>query len=213
MTLAASITKRIDGGNWVVGDNQDGLNTGGEAAGWYEVILIGREDTRVVDVMFSTTANRATLPANYTHKRRIGWVKRNPGTTSFEQFTQIDDHFTWTTQFNDVSATSTATAAAVTLTVPPSSIARFRAVNQCTTATNTTFHTVFSEIAEGSVTPAGSTGIASLGGEDLAASHAGHFELRVSSTSTIEHDSDGATTTFDISTFGFIDHRRRMSAT
>jgi hypothetical protein len=212
ITLAASITKQLDAA-WAVGTNAGGINTGAEAnSTWYEVHLIRRPDTGVVDVMFTTTANRATLPANYTQQRRIGWI-RNDGAGSILQFTQIDDHFTLTTQVNDVSATSTATAAAVTLTAPPSSIARFRATNQCTTATNTTFHTVFSEIVEGNVTPAGTTGIASLGGLDLAATMAGHFELRVSSTSTIEHDSDGATTTFDISTYGWIDHRRRMSAT
>jgi hypothetical protein len=212
ITLAASITKQLDAA-WAVGTNAGGINTGAEAVStWYEVHLIRRPDTGVVDVMFTTTANRATLPTNYTQQRRIGWI-RNDAAGAILQFTQVDDHFTLTTQVNDVSATSTATAAAVTLTAPPSSIARFRATNQCTTSTNTTFHTVFSEIVEGNVTPAGTTGIASLGGLDLAATMAGHFELRVSSTSTIEHDSDGATTTFDISTYGWIDARRRMSAT
>jgi hypothetical protein len=212
LVLAASITKQIDAA-WAVGTNAGGINTGSVAAGWYEVHLIRRSDTGVVDVMFTTTANRATLPANYDQQRRIGWVKRNAGNTTLEQFTQIDDHFTWTTQFNDVSATATATAAAVTLTAPPSSIARFRATTTGSASVNTTNITVFSEIVEGDVTPDDTTGIGSIGAADVAAADGGHFELRVSSTSTIEHDSDGTTYTFDISTFGFIDHRRRLSAT
>lgn len=212
MVLPAAITKRLDAG-WAVGDNQGGLNTGAEAnSTWYEVHLIKRLDTGVVDVMFTTTANRATLPANYTRQRRIGWI-RNDGSGNILQFTQVDDHFTWTTQANDASFTATATAAAITLTAPPNSIARFRACMQCTTSTNAAVVTVFSEIVEGNVTPAASTGIASLGGMDLAANSAGHFELRVSATSTIEHDSDHSTTTIDISTFGFIDSRGRLSGT
>jgi hypothetical protein len=212
MTLAAAITKRIDGSNWVVGDNQDGLNTGNEAAGWYEVILIGREDTRVVDVMFSTTANRATLPASYTHKRRIGWVKRNPGNTSFEQFIQIDDHFTLITQINDASITATATAAAITVTVPPNCIGRFRIASDSNTDNAVNQVTVFSEIVEGNVAPTDATGIASIGCHDIAGSQASHMELRVSATSTIEHDSSHTANVVDVSTFGWIDSRRRVSA-
>jgi len=214
MTLAAPITKRLDAG-WAVGDAQGGLNTGAEAnSTWYEVHLIKRTDTGVVDVMFTTTANRATLPASYTLQRRIGWI-RNDGAGAILQFTQVDDHFTWTTQINDVATTQTTTAAAVTLTVPPNSIARFRACLTGNTAVNGITVTVFSEIVEGNVTPADTTGIASIGSGDFAIAGAGHFELRVSATSTIEHDSSTATGTaaFDISTFGFIDHRRRLSAT
>lgn len=209
MTLSSAITKRIDAG-WAVGTNQGGLNTGSVAnSTWYEVILIKRTDTGVVDVMFSTTANRTTLPTDYTKYRRIGWVRR--GTDTLLQFTQVDDHFTLTTQVNDVSASVTTSAAAVTLTAPPNSRARFRAACVSTTSVNAVGTIVFSEIVEGNVTPALGTGIASLALMDMAAANAGHFELRVSSTSQIEHDSDNAVATFDISTYGWIDLRCRLS--
>ncbi len=211
MVLAAAITKQIDA-TWAVGTNAGGLNTGVVAnATWYEVHLIKRMDTGVVDVMFTTTANRATLPTNYTKQRRIGWVRR--GTATNLAFTQVDDHFTLTTQINDVSATATATATAVTLTAPPNSIARFRATTTSSAAVNTTNITVFSELVEGNVTPNDATGIGSIGACDVAGADGGHFELRVDGSSQIEHDSDGTTYTFDISTYGWIDHRRRMSAT
>lgn len=213
ITLASSITKQIDAA-WAVGTNAGGMNTGAVAnSTWYEVHLIKRTDTGVVDVMFTTTGNRATLPTNYTLQRRIGWVRR--GTATNLAFTQIDDYFTLTTQINDVSATATATAAAVTLTAPPNSIARFRATATSNASVNAPNVTVFSEIVEGNVTPADTTGIGSLGYLDITGATAGHFELRVSATSTIEHDSANATgsPTFDISTYGWIDHRRKMSAT
>lgn len=209
MTLAGAITKQLDAG-WAVGTNAGGLNTGTVAANtWYEVHLIKRTDTGVVDVMFTTTANRATLPTSYTKQRRIGWIRRN-GTTIL-QFTQIGDYITLTTQINDASFTATATATAITLTAPPSTIARFRGAAEATTAVNTTNVTVFSEIVEGNVTPTETTGIASLGLNDIAGASAAHFELRVSATSTIEHDSDGATYTVDVSTYGWIDERLRLA--
>jgi len=224
MVLTAAITKRLDAA-WAGGTGNGGINTGAEAnSTWYEVHLIKRLDTGVVDVMFTTTANRATLPASYTVQRRIGWI-RNDGSGNILQFTQIDDHFTLTTQVNDLSQTPTSTAAAVTLTAPPSSIARFRAACSCT-AMNVGGETiiVFSELVEGNVTPASTTGIASLmmregdgtaGANDSGAS--GHFELRVSSSSQIEWDAAiaaGSTgETFDISTFGWIDRRGRLSGT
>jgi hypothetical protein len=223
MVLAASITKRLDAA-WAVGTGQGGLNTGVEAnSTWYEVHLIRRPDTGVVDVMFTTTANRATLPSGYTQQRRIGWIRNDSG-GSILAFTQVDDHFTLTTQINDVAATITSSAAAVTLTVPPSTIARFRATAQITALTaGAVTGVVFSEIAEGNVTPALTTGILSLGmseGDGTGTANdsgtAGHFELRASSSSQIEWDGIvGAGSTgevFDISTYGWIDSRRRLSA-
>jgi hypothetical protein len=221
MILASAITKRLDAA-WAVGTGNGGLNTGVEAnSTWYEVHLIKRVDTGVVDVMFTTTANRATLPANYTLQRRIGWIRNDSGSTILA-FTQIDDHFTLTTQVNDVSLSFTATAAQVTLTVPPSSIARFRATTDVTALNvGLVLMTVFSEVAEGNVTPSELTGIGSIGssGQNSTAAtndwgDGGHFELRVDASSQIEHDTavgTGGAGTFDISTFGWIDRRGRLS--
>lgn len=222
MVLAAARTKQLDAA-WAVGDNAGGLNTGAKAANtWYEVHEIMRTDTGVVDIMFTTTANRATLPASYTKQRRINWI-RTDGAGAIIKFTQVEDYITLTTQINDVATSPTATATAVALTVPPSCVARFRA-SLTQTASNAAAETiiVFSEIVEGNVTPAVGTAIASLAmrngnttttANDAAA--AGHFELRVSSTSTIEHDSvlgaGIAGEAFDISTFGWIDTRGRLA--
>lgn len=211
MTLPAIITKRLDAA-WAVGDNQGGLNTGGEAANtWYEVHLIKRVDTGVVDVMFTTTGNRATLPANYTKQRRIGWI-RNDGSSNILQFVQVEDRFTLVTPINDVAASKTTTAAAVTLTVPPNTIARFRASCDSNATVNANAAMLFKENVETGANPVFASGVASLGYPDVATAAAGgHFELRVSATSQITHDAEVAQTVFDISTFGWIDHRRRLA--
>lgn len=222
MVLAASITKRLDAA-WAVGTNQGGLNTGAEAnSTWYEVHLIKRVDTGVVDVMFTTTANRATLPANYTLQRRIGWI-RNDGSGNILAFTQVNEYFTLTTQINDIAQAMTSTAAQATVTVPPNCIGRFRmGITAGTAGTNLQDQTVvFSEIVEGNVTPAAGTGIASLStGEPasaIAMTSAGHMELIVSSSSQIEYDcsanANSAAGSFDVSTFGWIDRRLRLSST
>ena len=215
MTLAAVTTKQIDAA-WTVGDNQGGMNTGSVANDtWYEVHLIKRVDTGVVDVMFTTTANRATLPANYTKQRRIGWVRR--GTATNLQFVQVEDYFTLVTAINDGATIAvTTTETLQTLTVPPSTIARFRAAIVVNTTTVGNSGVLFCDPIETS-TPDDLTGLLSLGNLDAAAAagaQAGHFEVRVDASSQITYDSEATTgsPTFDISTYGWIDHRRRLDA-
>lgn len=210
MTLAAVITKQIDAA-WAVGDNQGGMNTGAVANDtWYEVHLIKRVDTGVVDVMFTTTANRATLPANYTKQRRIGWVRR--GTATNLQFTQVEDYFTLTNSINDITAPVT-TAATVALTVPPNTIALFRAANTTTATTNATGTVVFNETVEAEQAPDHAVGHGSLGVADVIGTDAGHFALRVNASSQIRHDAvTTAAHTMDVSTYGWIDRRRRLAA-
>ena len=211
MDLTGALTKRIDAA-WAVGDGNGGLNTGAVADNtWYEVHVIKRVDTGVVDVMFTTTANRATLPANYTKKRRIGWVRRGSATNL--QFTQIDDWFTLTTPINDLSATAAASANSRTLTVPPSSIARFRAACLGNTSVNGENAVVFSELTEADTAPTNTNGFASIGAGDFAIIGAGHIMLRANSSSQIRDRAITATGSmaYDISTHGWVDNRGRLS--
>lgn len=212
MVLSSALTKQIDVA-WAVGNLAGGMNTGSVANDtWYEVHLIKRVDTGVVDVMFTTTANRATRPTGYTHSRRIGWVRRATGNNVL--FVQVDDYFTLFTALNDVAVSKTTTRTNVTLTVPPNSIARFRAGVDSTTSANANAVTLFNEIAEDTTAPSATTGHGSLGYADLATWYtAGHFELRVNSSSQIAHDSTVAQGALDIMTFGWIDNRRRLSTT
>jgi hypothetical protein len=209
MSLGSAITKQIDA-TWAVGTNQGGMNTGSVAnSTWYEVHLIKRTDTGVVDVMFTTTANRSTLPTNYTKKRRIGWVRR--ATSTNLAFTQVGSYITLTTPQNDVSATATASATTRTLTAPPSSIARFRASCLGNTSVNAANAIVFSELVETDTAPTTSNGFNSIGSGDFAIQGAAHIELRVNSSSQIRDRAITATGSmaYDISTFGWIDDRGR----
>jgi hypothetical protein len=214
LVLMASITKRLDA-TWAVGTAAGGLNTGTVAANtWYEVHLIKRLDTGIVDVMFTTTANRATLPSPYMAQRRIGWI-RTDAVPGILQFTQIDDYFTLTTPVNDVSETSSATATSRTLTVPPSTIARFRASCLGNTNINASNAVVFSELVETDTAPTTTNGFNSIGSGDFAIQGAGHIELRVDGSSQIRDRSITATGSmaYDLSTFGWIDRRGRLSGT
>lgn len=79
MVLAAAITKQLDA-NWAVGSAAGGRLSGALADGDYNIWLIKRSDTGVVDVGFETVANAApTLPANYDKSRKIGWFRRTAG--------------------------------------------------------------------------------------------------------------------------------------
>lgn len=209
MVLPASITKRLDAA-WTVGDGGGGLNTGTKATNtWYEVLLISRQDTGVVDVMFSTTGNRATLPANYTHKRRIGWIRN--GASSILQFSQTGDYITLFTPINDVAVAKTTTLTTVTVTVPPNCIGRFRGGVDSTTSANANASTVIREMSADTSAPSATTGLATFGYADLATWYdAQQFELRVDGSSQMKHDSSVAVGNLDISTYGWIDRRRRI---
>jgi hypothetical protein len=215
LVLTALLTKRIDAA-WAVGDNNGGLNTGTVAADtWYEMHLIRRSDTGVVDAMFTTTANRATLPTSYDSQRRIGWV-RTDGAANILAFTQVGDYFTLTASIEDAQAATPTTAESVTLTVPTSTIARFRA----SLAGDSGDHQVviFSELVTNSFNPSETFGASPMSittgtpgtseaGNPIAA---GHFEIPVNSSSQIRVAASAADGDYNIWTFGWIDHRGRL---
>lgn len=120
MILASALTKRLDAA-WAVGTNQGGLDTGSIANTTYFVWLIKRDDTRVVDVLFSTSATNPTMPSNYQRKRRIGAIVRTGGAILL--FVQDGDHFGLKTPVLDIAATAPGTSAVLrTLASLPSGI-------------------------------------------------------------------------------------------
>jgi hypothetical protein len=119
LTLAATLTKRLDA-SWAVGTGNGGLDTGAKAnSTWYAVWLIARSDTGVVDALFSLSATAPTMPAGYDRKRRLGWV-RTDGSGNIRGFTHTGDLFELTARILDVNNNSLSTSVATyTLTVPP----------------------------------------------------------------------------------------------
>lgn len=128
LTLAAGITKRLDGG-WAVGSGNGGRDTGLVANGWWYIWLIGRSDTGVVDVLMSQSATSPTMPSNYTHKVRIGEVYRAPSLGGLKPFVQVGDDFWWKAEVQDVADSPSMTSALKTLTVPPEKCLAYLAVS------------------------------------------------------------------------------------
>lgn len=116
MVLETALTKRLDA-NWVVGNNQGGLDTGSASDTDYYIWLINRSDTDVTDVLFSTSATTPTMPADYNYKRLIGWFKRASSTiVAFKTFETAGGglDFLWvapTTEVNSTLSTSRRTDA------------------------------------------------------------------------------------------------------
>lgn len=118
MTLASAITKTT--GSWAVGSGNGGLDTGTVAANtWYHAFQIERTDTRVVDVLFSTSPTSPTMPTNYTKKRYIGPFLTN-SSGNIVAFSQSGKEFLWKVPASDLNAFANPGTSAVlqALTVP-----------------------------------------------------------------------------------------------
>jgi hypothetical protein len=112
MFLTGTLAKTTSA--WAVGTGNGGLDTGSIAnSTWYHWYLIYRSDTGVVDALCSTSASAPTMPANYTHKRRIGAGRTN-GSAQWTSFIQDGDLFQWLVPLNEASANNPG-ASAVTL--------------------------------------------------------------------------------------------------
>ena len=117
ITLASSMAKTT--GAWSLGTGNGCLDTGSIAtATWYHFYAIYRSDTFVVDVLSSLSATAPSLPAGYTHQRRIG-AGRTDGSSNWIAFSQFGDEFLWSTAVLDVNTTNPGTSAvSSSLTVP-----------------------------------------------------------------------------------------------
>lgn len=83
LTSAATLTADI------TQSGANGLDTGMEAASmWYSAWVIGDPTgTNPIASLLSLSATNPTMPAGYTSKRRVGWV-RNDAASNFLDFTQ-----------------------------------------------------------------------------------------------------------------------------
>jgi hypothetical protein len=116
MILSSTLTKNVTV-NWVVGNNQGGLDTGSVGNGTYHLFLIRRPDTGVVDALFSLSPTSPTMPANYTQKRRIASIGRVAAANVL--YTQNADEFLLKTIPVDIGGTSPPTTSTLyTLSVP-----------------------------------------------------------------------------------------------
>lgn len=125
LRLVTGITKRVDA-NWAVGSGNGGRDGASTPNGWWYVWLIMRSDTGVVEVLLSQSATAPTMPTNYTHKVRIAEFYRSSSVN--KPFLQVGDDFWFKTEVQDDAASPSATAANVSLTVPPEKLLAHLAV-------------------------------------------------------------------------------------
>lgn len=128
MVQTGTITKRLDA-NWAVGSNQGGLDTGSKANNTlYSVWAIGRTDETAYDYLFSASATAPTMPADYSYKRRVGFILTD-GSGNIRAFTQYGDEFILNVPIKDIDDSTTGTSAkTVTVSAPPLCRALFNGI-------------------------------------------------------------------------------------
>lgn len=142
MILASAITKQSDVA-WAVGSGNGGLDSGAVGNSDYYIWIIKRSDTGVVDALFSLSSTAPTMPANYDHKRLIGWFKRSGGTiVAFNTYETEGGglEFKWPAPRLDVDIANTLTtsrrtdALSVPLNFSTTAIARVLAIDASSSA-------------------------------------------------------------------------------
>jgi len=211
--LTSEITKQIDT-TWAEGDDQGGLDTGTVAADTlYAVWLVMRSDTRVVDVLFSTSFTKAglTLPTNYDRAQLIGAVTTD-SSSNILAFKHAGIVFSYTADtpinfITDSTITDSAWETGTTLT-PPNCIGHFQvAINN--TSHNSTGQYLF--FARGDTTSPDTSVAAdqiagmllSGGGNILRVFGVLNFQVDGSSQVQYRMLEGAGTTTFYLNAYGF----------
>lgn len=207
MVLTSSINKSTNA--WAVGSTNGGLDTGTIANNtWYNIYVIKRPDTGVVDALISLSATSPTMPTNYTLFRRIG-VMRTNGSASFIVFTQLGDRFYWAVGLADASsqAVVSATRTLITMSVPPNMVAFFRGYIFSSAATGILFQRT------GEIDPTvgfSGAGLISLYTESASQGAAAEFVIPTDGSSQIAAKSVNGCT-LNVTTYGWEDTRGRFS--
>ncbi|HYN38131.1 MAG TPA: hypothetical protein VES39_02655 [Rhodospirillales bacterium] len=204
ITLAAGITKRLDAA-WTAGTGEGGLDTGTKATSTrYSVWLIGKADG-TPDALFSLEATAPAMPSGYGYKRWLGWVLTD-GSGNILAFRQAGDRFWWKAPRQDAAGvTLSATAGLLTLSVPPSSLARLVALVSHASAVR---YVLFSSPDDPDIAASASVHNArclTSGGAQTAA-----LEIPADASSRIRHRADNSATSLaELMTLGWIDRRGR----
>jgi len=211
--LAATLTKQLNAA-WAVGDNVGGLDTGSVSATTYHVWLIKRADTGVVDALFSLSATSPTMPANYTHRRRIGSIMREAGINV--PFRQAGDRFWRDVPSGDVSDLNPGSAAIPrTLKVPIGITVDAMVVHsvvQGGTSSSSSFYGLLSSLLDTSIVPSATVHDLAIIGNTDSSNNSVAREITTNTSAQIRSrmSSSIGVTTETITTFGWIDTRGRL---
>jgi hypothetical protein len=210
--LASAITKKLDAA-WAVGNDQGGLDTGSAANVTYHVWLIKRSDTGVVDALLSTSATAPTMPANYTHKRRIGAILREGG--NIVAFRQTGDRFWRSTPSGDVNANDPGSAAVTrTLKVPIGIEVNAMVIHSAIQGgTGSYFYGLLSSLADANTVPSGTQHDLTIVGNNDSSGDSVSREVTTNTSGQIRSRLSGSIdTTYErVITLGWIDTRGRLA--
>lgn len=208
----AAMTKRLDAA-WTAGNNGGGRDAGAIADGTWHCFAILNQATYVADFLYSLSATAPTLPAGFTHFRRIGSIIRAGGV--IRRFIQRGDRFTYLTAIADRNSSSELGVDGTTLWAcsVPTGIKVTPMLNFQFEATTTT---VRCTVSGGSAAAGGITNQILVLRSD-----ASSLDVATAQTETLETDifgrvymritiSVGTITSGVISTYGWIDTRGRL---
>jgi hypothetical protein len=210
ITLAAAMSKTTAA--WAAGSGSGGLDTGTIANNtWYHIYLIKNVASGAVDVVYSLAGpgGPTTMPSGFTLFRRIGSL-RIGGAGNWQGFVQFGDEFIWTARAVDAANLAwQTTAQLLTLTVPTG--VQVNAMFDARTTFNTNAGAmIFTSPDEGDQA-AGGSGFTSLAAASNATTNAARFNVRTDTSGRIRWRANTTLSTFDISTYGWIDTRGRLA--
>jgi hypothetical protein len=200
-----ALTKQIDA-NWVVGNDQGGLDTGTVAADtWYHCYAIYNPVSKNVDFLFSTSASSPTLPTGYTKKKRVGSILTN-SSSNILGFIQKEKHFYYKDPILDFSVSSSASRTNQTISTPLGfkSIA-FANVYWSGTGRDTYFSSPEATDLAPSSTVSPLISLSNIAGLADTGLGFGDFQVMTDSSSQISLRSSGTGATIRFATLGYID--------
>jgi hypothetical protein len=207
MILASALTKRLDA-TWAVGTGAGMCDTGVISNAWWNIFLIKRIDTGVVDILASLSATAPTMPTGYTLFRRIGAILRSAA--ALVAFTQQEEEFLWKAPTAATTNNPGTSAVTPTIAAPPGSVA--------TVVVHLTDTSIDSSGTQMNITATDQTDVAatSMWNMDIQANNEvgqGVFQLRVSSTSTIRYRLSETSANIDVRlmVLGWRDTRNRFA--
>lgn len=211
MKVASNFTKTT--GSWVVGSGSGCLDAGTvQASTWYFVFAIERIDTLNVDYLCSNSLASPALPTNYTKKRRIGQIVTDGG-SSIIAFVQLGDEFIWKASVNQVNIATLTTARTLVgplNNIPPGIQVNVEARIEVSNAAANTL-VILTSPDENDQAPLGSAAGVDLQTAVAANAVAGRFNIRSNIAQQIGARSSAASTTIQVTPYGYIDTRGRFN--
>lgn len=205
MVLSSAYSKTTS--SWAVGTGNGSLDTGSIAnSTWYHVFLIRRSDTGVVDVLISTSVSSPTMPSNYDQKRRVGSIKTN-GSAQWVSFSQMGDTFYWLASSLDSSTTSLSTTSALFTLNVPSGVSVEALYRAAITNAGSVVGVFMTSPSESDVAASFPDARLSLYTQAVSQADSGHFRLFTDTSSRIRAIASAASTSLNLSAYGWIDPR------